>query len=1314
MAAIVGVGGWIIAMGQGSAAPTAIHLSSTSVQEDCPDYTVVGTLSAVDPAPGAVDVFTLVGGDGSADNREFLIVGDQLLVWQGSQLDFETQPNLSIRVMVADATGQSCEQVFAIALTDDLQEDADGDGLSQEMEEDVYGTSDLLFDTDGDGFSDGAEVAAGTSPTNPDDWPATWIIGWGSTSNGAQATPREGGFDRLATGQGLGLAIKTTASVVAWGGQDTYGQCTVPADLGAVVDVAVGGDDWLDDSAYGLALKSDGTVVAWGYDQQGQFVVPDGLDQVIAIAAGRTHSLALRRDGTVVAWGSNPFGSVAPPAGLSDVVAISAGGFHSLALRGDGTVVAWGSIFNGSDWEEASTPVGLADVVAISAGRFHCLALKYDGTVVAWGYDLNGQTDVPADLNDVVAVAAGGFHSLALRSDGTVVAWGLNASGQTTVPVAARDGVKWIAAGLEHSLALRRNAGLPQITSSPRIVVSPDLAFAFPVLLAGGDNSTPVFSAIGLPDGVAIDAATGLISGTVSAPMRRSIQIRVNTNQGLLTQAAWLGAVEGSAPTAVVLNSPGVLENSVPGVLVGTLSAVDPDVGDTHTFELVDGVGCDDNRLFRIQDNQLLVGQTITRDFETDPGFFSIRIRARDAALNPYEQILTLPLLDDRTEDADGDGLTEAQEQDIYHTSDELYDTDGDGFGDLFEIQRGFLPNDPTSFPSGQILVAWGDNTDGQTDVPAGLANVIALAAGSGHNLALKSDGTVVAWGANGYGQSTLPDGLAEVTGVAAGAWHSLALMRDGSVAAWGNNDVGQTSVPAGLSEVVAIAAGGFHNLALRRDGTVVAWGSNACGQAAVPADLTGVVAVAAGGFHSLALKSDGTVVAWGSEWGGAVSVPDGLSGVIAIAAGGYHGLALKYDGSVAAWGDDDEGQATPPATLGAVTAIAAGWLHSLALLADGTTVGWGDDSHLQTERPLEAIHVQMIATGYGHNLALRQADGFPSFADLGPVRSWPGETLEHPTAILNATPNLFAAMGLPADLAIDPLSGMVSGTVTSGERQAVRILVDSDQGPLSRVIWFDTADGVAPTQINLSSAVVAENSPAGTVVGTLSVVDPNAGDSATFTLAYVPEAPDSFRFVIEGNQLVVHYDLAVDYEAGDTQLLIRVVAHDSASNMLARDFVLQVFDNGLEDEDGDGIDEAMEDLLGTSDESFDDFNVADPDHDGVASLIEYAFNLDPKVAGPPVYLVAGAGSTAGLPAVNLIDDGSGQRRLRIEYLRRVAAGLTYTPEFAGGLAPEDWAPATGPITVTPINADWERCVVEDSQGTADAACRFGRVAVHP
>ena len=258
-------------------------------------------------------------------------------------------------------------------------------------------------------------------------------------------------------------------------------------------------------------------------------------------------------------------------------------------------------------------------------------------------------------------------------------------------------------------------------------------------------------------------------------------------------------------------------------------------------------------------------------------------------------------------------------------------------------------------------VVAWGDNSSGQTTIPlAAQSGVVAIAAGGFHSLALKDDGSVVAWGDNSSGQTTIP--LAAQSGVvaiASGGSHSLALKNDGSVVAWGENSSGQTTIPlAAQSGVVAIAAGANYSLALKSDGSVVAWGDNSSGQTTVPlAAQSGIVAITAGWFHSLALKDDGSVVAWGENGFGQTTVPIvAQSGVVSITAGGYHSLALKDDGSVVAWGDNSSGQTTIPlAAQSGVVAIAAGRKHSLALKSDGSVVAWGENSYSQTTVPVAA-----------------------------------------------------------------------------------------------------------------------------------------------------------------------------------------------------------------------------------------------------------------------------------------------------------------------------------------------------------------------
>ena len=67
------------------------------------------------------------------------------------------------------------------------------------------------------------------------------------------------------------------------------------------------------------------------------------------------------------------------------------------------------------------------------------------------------------------------------------------------------------------------------------------------------------------------------------------------------------------------------------------------------------------------------------------------------------EATITVNLNDDREEDADGDGLTEAQEEDIYNTSDTNADTDGDGYADSCEVLFRSSPNNAESVPAFKI-----------------------------------------------------------------------------------------------------------------------------------------------------------------------------------------------------------------------------------------------------------------------------------------------------------------------------------------------------------------------------------------------------------------------------------------------------------------------------------------------------------------------------------------------------------------------------------------------------------------------------------
>jgi alpha-tubulin suppressor-like RCC1 family protein len=131
--------------------------------------------------------------------------------------------------------------------------------------------------------------------------------------------------------------------------------------------------------------------------------------------------------------------------------------------------------------------------------------------------------------------------------------------------------------------------------------------------------------------------------------------------------------------------------------------------------------------------------------------------------------------------------------------------------------------------------------------VPAGLSNVVRIAAAGSLTLAVTADGAVSAWG--GYSQPVAPPQVTNVVSVAAGEDHGLALCADGTVVAWTPDGTIETDAPPGLTNVVMIAAGSGNNLAVTADGTVVAWPDTN-----IPSGVANVTMVAAGYYHSLAV----------------------------------------------------------------------------------------------------------------------------------------------------------------------------------------------------------------------------------------------------------------------------------------------------------------------------------------------------------------------------------------------------------------------------------------------------------------------------
>jgi len=126
-------------------------------------------------------------------------------------------------------------------------------------------------------------------------------------------------------------------------------------------------------------------------------------------------------------------------------------------------------------------------------------------------------------------------------------------------------------------------------------------------------------------------------------------------------------------------------------------------------------------------------------------------------------------------------------------------------------------------------------------------------AAGNGHTVAIREDGSLWAWGINTNGQlgigsqenSAVPVQVGTNTNwvtISTGFGYTMAIRNDGSLWAWGRNDFGQLgdstrtdrNIPVQIgtdTDWANVVMGFYHTAALRDNGSLWAWGDNYRGQ---------------------------------------------------------------------------------------------------------------------------------------------------------------------------------------------------------------------------------------------------------------------------------------------------------------------------------------------------------------------------------------------------------------------------------------------------------------------------------------------------
>jgi len=227
-----------------------------------------------------------------------------------------------------------------------------------------------------------------------------------------------------------------------------------------------------------------------------------------------------------------------------------------------------------------------------------------------------------------------------------------------------------------------------------------------------------------------------------------------------------------------------------------------------------------------------------------------------------------------------------------------------------------------------------------------------AISLGERHGLILASDGSLWSWGSDflgwpvlGLGNSGSQTRLRRIgnetnwASISAGTAHNVAIKSDGTLWAWGQNLHGEfglgtrvmkdamANIPvhaARGNDWKQAVAGGIHTVALKKDGTLWAWGDNWAGSLGtgstndneVPVQVgsaTNWVKVWAGTLESVALQSDGSLWYWGDnpdpafpQGTGAIFDPTRISpdtNWVDVGFGVNTVFAIKSDGTLWTWG---------------------------------------------------------------------------------------------------------------------------------------------------------------------------------------------------------------------------------------------------------------------------------------------------------------------------------------------------------------------------------------------------------------------------
>lgn len=235
----------------------------------------------------------------------------------------------------------------------------------------------------------------------------------------------EANIVHIAAGYDHITAIDEDGKVYVWG-NDRLGQAALPPEvMMAMTNKQNLGITQLEAGfQFSAIVTEDGNAYLWGNQNMCDMKVKKEYKGHIKKVALSTYNyIALLDDGRVVYPGfkTNAFSAI--PEGLTNIVDIAATGDTMAAVDANGKITVWGNPSKGENIlpEMSSKPVELY------GGRYHYTALLENGDVVSWGDNTQKQSTVPGAVHnaDIQTIYAGFYQNYAITKDNDTLTWGL-------------------------------------------------------------------------------------------------------------------------------------------------------------------------------------------------------------------------------------------------------------------------------------------------------------------------------------------------------------------------------------------------------------------------------------------------------------------------------------------------------------------------------------------------------------------------------------------------------------------------------------------------------------------------------------------------------------------------------------------------------------------------------------------------------------------------------------------------------------------------------------------------------------------------